>query len=64
MNDGEAINEFFSRLVFLTNKMKSCGENIFEFHKMEKVLIFVSIMFYLIFVANKESKDLCEINLE
>lgn len=45
MNDGKVIVEFFSRLVLLTNQMKSCGEKISELQKVEKVLRVLSANF-------------------
>lgn len=36
MNDDEVIAELFSRLVMLTNQMKSCGEKVTQLQKLEK----------------------------
>jgi hypothetical protein len=38
MNEGETVVDFFSRLVSLTNQMKSCGETIADLLKVQKVL--------------------------
>jgi adenylosuccinate lyase len=38
MNEGETVADFFSRLVSLTNQMKSCGETVSDLQKVEKVL--------------------------
>lgn len=64
MNDGGAIAEFFSKLVVLTNQMKSCGEKMSELLKVEKVLRAFPSKCYHIVVAIKESKYLLEMKLE
>lgn len=38
MNDDEADTYLFSRLVFFTNQMKSCGDKIIKLRNVEKVL--------------------------
>lgn len=58
MNDSEEITEFFSKLVVLTNQIKSCKEKISKLHKVEKVLITFLAKFDHIVVAIDESKDL------
>jgi hypothetical protein len=38
MNEGETVVDFFSRLVSLSNQMKSRGETIADLLKVQKVL--------------------------
>lgn len=63
MNDGEAISEFFLKLMVLTNQMKLCREKIYELQKVEKVLRVLPAKFDQIIVAIEESKYLLEIKL-
>jgi hypothetical protein len=60
MNEGETVAYFFSRLVSLTNQMKSCGEIISDLQKVEKVLRALTANFDYIVVTIDESKNLAE----
>jgi hypothetical protein len=60
MNEGETVAHFFSRLVSLTNQMKSCGEIISDLQKVEKVLRALTANFDYIVVTIDESKNLAE----
>jgi hypothetical protein len=64
MNEGETVADFFSRLVSLTNQMKSCGKTISDLQKMEKVLRALTANFDYIVVAIEESKNLADMKLE
>lgn len=64
MNDGATFAEFFSRLGFLTNQMKSCVKRITKNQKVEKVLRAQTPKFYHTIMAIEESKDLIEMKLE
>jgi hypothetical protein len=64
MNEGETVAYFFSRLVSLTNQMKSCGETISDLQKVEKVLRALTTNFDYIVVTIDESKNLADMKLE
>jgi hypothetical protein len=64
MNEGEIVADFFSRLVSLTNQMKSCGETVSNLQKVEKVLRALTANFDYIVVAIEESKNLADMKLE
>lgn len=64
MKDDKTIVEFFSKMVALTNQMKSCGEKTSKLKKLEKVLKAHPVKFDHIVVAIEESKDLSEMKLE
>lgn len=64
MKDDETITEFFSKMVALTNQMKSREEKTFELRKVENVLRDLSLKFGHIVVALEELKDLLEMKLE
>jgi hypothetical protein len=64
MNEGETVAYFFSRLVSLTNQMKSCGEIISDLQKVEKVLRALTANFDYIVVAIEKSKNLADMKLE
>lgn len=46
MNNGDFVVEFLSRLMLLTNKMKSCGEKIIELDNIEKVIRALTTKFH------------------
>lgn len=64
MKAQETIADFLTRLVTLTNQMKSCGEVISEVMKVEKVLRSLTLNFDHIVVAIDESKNIDEMKLE
>uniref|UniRef100_A0A151UH28 Retrovirus-related Pol polyprotein from transposon TNT 1-94 n=1 Tax=Cajanus cajan TaxID=3821 RepID=A0A151UH28_CAJCA len=58
MGTQETIQEYFSRLLPLTNLMKSCGEELKERAVVEKVLRTFNTRFDMISIAIEESKNL------
>ncbi|PNX90798.1 F-box protein, partial [Trifolium pratense] len=64
MNDQESIAEYLSRMLSLTNLMKSCGETMTDRSKIEKILRTLTEKFDHIVVAIEESKDLATMRME
>jgi hypothetical protein len=64
MNDQESIVEYLSRMLSLTNLMKSCGAAMTDKAKIEKILRTLTEKFDHIVVAIEESKDLATMKLE
>jgi hypothetical protein len=64
MNDQETIAEYLSRMLSITNLMKSNGEVLIEKSKIEKVLRTLTEKFDHIVVAIEESKDLATMKIE
>jgi hypothetical protein len=64
MNDQEIIVEYLSRMLALTNLMKTCGETMTDRSKIEKVLRTLTEKFDHIVVAIEESNDLTTMKIE
>ncbi|XP_050914702.1 uncharacterized protein LOC127129593 [Lathyrus oleraceus] len=58
MEDKETINDYITRITWLVNQIKSCGETILEQNVVSKVLRSLTSCFDNIVVAIEESKDL------
>ncbi|WVZ17444.1 hypothetical protein V8G54_010426 [Vigna mungo] len=65
MQDDEKIGEYFTKIVTLTNQMKSCGEKkLDDVSIMEKIMRSLPRRFNFIVVAIEESKDLEKLKIE
>ncbi|KAL4297313.1 hypothetical protein GQ457_12G011200 [Hibiscus cannabinus] len=57
MKDGESLNDYFARVLVITNKMKANGENLIDFNVVEKILRSMTPKFNYVVCSIKESKD-------
>ncbi|GAU17773.1 hypothetical protein TSUD_171610 [Trifolium subterraneum] len=64
MKSDEAIADYFTRVVTLTNQMKNCGSTLNEEEMVENVLRTLTHKFDHIVVTIEQTKDLSEIKME
>jgi len=57
MKQGESVNEYFARILTITNKMKANGENKGDVAVVEKILRFMTLKFDYIVCSIEESKN-------
>lgn len=64
MKDSESIEDFYNRIIIITNQMRLNGEDIEDKRIIEKVLRSLTRKFEYTIVAIEESKDLSEMSPE
>ncbi|XP_019432612.1 PREDICTED: uncharacterized protein LOC109339605 [Lupinus angustifolius] len=64
MEENETISDYFTKILTLRNKMKSCGEEVKEQSMIEKILRTLTPKYDHIVVAIEESKELEDYKLE
>eukprot|EP00257_Ricinus_communis_P016937 XP_015575255.1 uncharacterized protein LOC107261320 [Ricinus communis] len=64
MKDEESVNEFFTRVLVITNKMKVNGENLSVFNVVEKILRSMTPKFNYVVCSIEESKDTSNLSID
>jgi hypothetical protein len=64
MNESEKVEEYFKRVLTITNKMRSNGETMTESKVVEKILRTLSEKFMYMVVSIEESKDIESISID
>ncbi|GAA0161930.1 hypothetical protein LIER_18134 [Lithospermum erythrorhizon] len=64
MKKGDSIDEYFSRVLMVANKLKSNGEEVFDTKIVEKIMRILSEQYTYIMVAIEESKDIITMTLD
>src|SRR3954469_25648328 len=64
MKNTEKVSEYISRVILITNEMKTCGETLSEQVIIEKILRPLTPQFDYIVVSTEHSKDLETMRIE
>eukprot|EP00257_Ricinus_communis_P025685 XP_025013099.1 uncharacterized protein LOC112534844 [Ricinus communis] len=58
MKEGESVNDYFGRVIVVSNAMRNCGEEINDVKIVEKILRTLTERFNYVVCSIEESKDI------
>lgn len=64
MKDGESVDEYFARVLVITNKMKANGEDLKDVAVVEKILRSMTPKFNYVVCSIEESKDTSVLSID